>query len=340
LPELPELPELFQSDMPIYIPVILFITFSLIYTVLIRGLVSERLRITSRLQKQVIDPADRIRTEMELDFDPEEIADEPRRRSLRQRLEGAGPIRRLLIRIQDRLDRANLLLRAQEFLLIMLALAMVLGLAGFLIRGIIGGLLFAVAGLIAPWLYVGRARSQRMAAITRQLPDTLMLISNGLKAGHGFLQAAELVAQEMDAPMGEEFRRFLRETTLGSTTEAALNNLNERCDNDDLDLAVTAVLIQRQIGGNLAEILDSILHTIRERIRIKQEIRTLTAQGRLSAIIITALPPVLAVIVYFLSPEFISVLFTTTIGIAMIVAAVISEVIGGLIIRKIVDIEV
>jgi tight adherence protein B len=167
-----------------------------------------------------------------------------------------------------------------------------------------------------------------------------MLIANGLKAGHGFLQAAELVAQEVDPPMGDEFKKFLRETTLGSATETALMNLNERCDNDDLDLAIIAVLIQRQIGGNLAEILDNILHTIRERIRIKQEIRTLTAQGRLSAIIITALPPVMAVIIYFLSPEFISVLFTTTIGIAMIIGALISEVIGGLIIRKIVDIEV
>jgi tight adherence protein B len=211
---------------------------------------------------------------------------------------------------------------------------------GYLLRGVVGAAMLAVMAPAIPWLYVVRARVQRTNAITDQLPDVLVLISNGLKAGHGFLQAAELVAQEMDPPIGEEFEKFLRETSLGSTTEKALNSLNERCDNDDLDLAITAVLIQRQIGGNLAEILDRILHTIRERIRIKQEIRTLTAQGRMSAIIITLLPPAVGIIIYFLSPEFMTLLLTTKIGIGMLVGAAVSELIGALIIRNIVDIEV
>jgi tight adherence protein B len=148
------------------------------------------------------------------------------------------------------------------------------------------------------------------------------------------------VAEEAPHPISSEFRRMLRETNLGYPMEQALDGLAERVPSEDLDLVVTVIKIQRQIGGNLAEILDKIVHTIRERIRIKGEVNTLTAQGKLQGIILTLLPVAMAIGIYMMNPEFMMPLFTTLLGKAMLGVAFILQMIGGFLIKKIVEIRV
>jgi tight adherence protein B len=154
------------------------------------------------------------------------------------------------------------------------------------------------------------------------------------------MQAADMVAQEMRPPISTEFARTVKEMNLGITMENSLGNLAKRIESEDLDLVMTAVLIQRQVGGNLAEVLDNIARTIRERVRIRGEIRTLTAQGRVSGIIISLLPLVMGVIIYVLNPTYIRVLFVNPIGQIMLGVSLAGQVVGILIIRRIVDIEV
>jgi len=140
--------------------------------------------------------------------------------------------------------------------------------------------------------------------------------------------------------VSEEFGKMLQELKLGLAFELAVKNLVDRVDNADIDLVMTSVIIQREVGGNLSEILDKIAITIRERVRIKGQVRTLTAQGRLSGIILVLLPVILAVVMYLISPDYIGILFKESVGRMMLCAAFVSEIMGMLIIRKIVDIKV
>ncbi len=165
-------------------------------------------------------------------------------------------------------------------------------------------------------------------------------MSNSLRAGYSFLQAMDMVAREMSPPISEEFTSTMKEMSLGSPTETALATLSDRVGSEDLELVVTAVLIQRQIGGNLAEVLDNIADTIRERVKLRREIKTLTAQGRMSGIIIGVLPCALGVFLYAVNPEYISLLFTHPTGRLMVGLAVFGEFIGMLVIRRIIAIEV
>ena len=148
----------------------------------------------------------------------------------------------------------------------------------------------ALIGFILPRFWLGRRKSGRLNAFNKQLPDTITLIANALRAGSSFLQAMELVVRESRPPISAEFGRVIREVNLGLPFEHALENMVRRVQSDDLELMATAISIQHQVGGNLAEILDSIAYTIRERIRIKGEIRTLTAQQRLSGYVVAVLP--------------------------------------------------
>ncbi len=166
------------------------------------------------------------------------------------------------------------------------------------------------------------------------------MLSNSLKAGYSFLQAMELVSREIGDPLSCEFEKCLKEMSLGLATEEALEHAALRMGCPDFDLVVTAVLIQRQVGGNLSEILDTIAHTIRERIRIQGEIRTLTAQGKISGMVIGLLPLVLALFVFIINPDYIKPLFVEPLGRAMLGLGVMGQVMAMVIIRKIVNIEV
>ncbi|MGE5553699.1 MAG: type II secretion system F family protein [Betaproteobacteria bacterium] len=244
--------------------------------------------------------------------------------------------------LQVKLERADILLKGSEFLVINLLATAGLALAGLVVTR--GNPLAAVGGLVVGWLlprmYLEQRTVKRQKAFNAQLAEALTVMSNSLKAGYSFLQAMEMVSREMLPPISLEFGRALREVALGVATETALEAMVRRVGSDDLDLVVTCVLIQRQVGGNLAEILDNISHTIRERIRIKGEIKTLTAQGRMSGLIISLLPFALTGLMFALSPKYITQLLTHPLGRPMLVMGLISEGIGVLLIRKITDVEV
>ena len=244
--------------------------------------------------------------------------------------------------MERKLVQADLPLRGSEYVVICLSLMFffmalfLLFSSGKLIMGIVG----LCAGYLIPLLVVKSKTSSRIKAFDAQISDALVLISSSLRSGYSFMQAIELVSREMQPPISVEFFRVLREINLGVTTDEAMGHMAERVDSDDLDLVVTAVLIQRQVGGNLAEILDSISNTIRERVKIKGHIRTLTAQGRLSGLIIGLLPVVLVGVMSIINPDYISLLLTTTAGHVMLIVAAASEIFGMLVIRKIVNINV
>jgi tight adherence protein B len=199
------------------------------------------------------------------------------------------------------------------------------------------------AAIPAYWLvgfYVKRRMISRTRKIESQLVEAIQLIANALRAGFGLMQGLETAARQVPDPLAMELKRTLRDVSLGASLEQALENLNHRIDSADLDIAVTAVLIQRQVGGNLAEILDTVANTMRERERIKGEIRTLTAQQRLTGWVIGLMPVALAVLITLMRRDYLEPLFTETLGLVMLAGAVVMQVMGLLVIKKITDIEV
>ena len=257
---------------------------------------------------------------------------------------GQGDIKKGKPSLQDQLAKADLKLRTSEYLGIQIGLTVLLFLIGFIrfggIYGIAQALVMGVVGYLIPGFYVKFRQRRRLKAFNNQLGDTLLLLSNALKAGYSFAQAVDTVAKNASPPISEEFSRAVREMNLGGSVEEALNNMIKRIESPDFDLVVTAVAIHRTVGGNLAEILDNIAHTIRERIRIKGEIRTLTAQASASGTLITLMPIGLCVFMYFVTPSYFKPMTESFIGWAMLGAAAFFIFIGNLIIRKIVAIEV
>lgn len=243
--------------------------------------------------------------------------------------------------LEQRLIQAGLPMRGAEFMVICCGVGIVGALLFLLLSGkILLSLMGGMMGFSMPFLILKLKIDQRCKAFNDQLGDTMVLIANALRTGYSFMQAVDMVSREMPKPIGEEFGRVLKEMSLGVTTEDSLNNMAKRVNSEDLDLVITAVLIQRQVGGNLAVVLDSIANTIRERIKIKGHIRTLTAQGKISGIIVGLLPIVIGGIIYLINPEYIKVLFTHPMGKAMLVAGVVSQFIGIMVIRKIITIDI
>ena len=248
-------------------------------------------------------------------------------------------------KLETSLEKADLPFRANEYAAIVFLCAVAFFCVGaLLVKDLLIGIVLGIVGMVLPFIYVNMAASNRLGRFNAQILDTLILLSNAVKAGYSMLQAMEMVAKESPAPMGKEFGRVIREISLGVTIEESLTNLKNRVPSDELDLMVTVVLIQRQIGGNLSEILDKIAHTIRERTRIRGEIQTLTAQGRISGLVIGALPFGLGGILYLINPSYMSLLWTYEQGAFkayyIILFGIGMEVLGLAIIMKIMDIEV
>jgi len=198
-----------------------------------------------------------------------------------------------------------------------------------------------------PRFWLNRRKNSRLNAFNKQLPDTITLIANALRAGSSFLQAIEMVVRETRPPISTEFGRVIREVNLGLPFDQALENMVRRVRSDDLELMATAISIQHTVGGNLAEILDSIAFTIRERVRIKGEIRVLTAQQRISGYVVAFLPIGLSLFLFVVAPTFFEPMFDQEVnilgipaGMVIIGLGAISMLIGFLLIRRIVDIEV
>jgi tight adherence protein B len=200
----------------------------------------------------------------------------------------------------------------------------------------------AVIGLFLPRMYVNNQKKRRLKRFNDQLPDMINLMVNGLRAGYSTMQAMEAVSKEMPNPISDEFRRVVQEMQLGIPMETAMENLLRRIPSQDLDFMVTAVNVQREVGGNLSEILDTISFTIRERIRIKGDIQTLTAQVRTSGSVLSLIPVFLTLVLWFLNPEYLLSLQGGGIYcvIGVIVGVVLLIVIGYAIMMKIADIEV
>lgn len=244
-------------------------------------------------------------------------------------------------RIELLMQQADWPIRGTEFEAILLLWGGLVGLITFLVT-LKGAIFFAgaLAGILIGLALLGLRIRRRRKKFTNQLGDMLTMVANALRAGFSFMQAFELISREMDAPMGREVQLVVNEVNLGNTLESALDNMQRRVASPDFELVVTAVLIQRQVGGDLASILDTISETIAERVRMRREVMTLTAQGRASALVVSCIPIGLAAAVSILNPNYLKPLIETELGRMFIVAAVILQLIGFIVIHRIVDIEI
>ncbi len=244
-------------------------------------------------------------------------------------------------KISDRLAQANLRLTVTEYIIINVLCIVGAFFVGNIIFGSWVLAIFAsIFGYFLPRIYVGFTKRQRLSKFNEQLSDTINLLVNGLRSGYSMLQAMETVAKELPPPVCEEFTRVVQEVTLGLSNEQALNNMLRRIPSDDLDLMITAINVQHEVGGNLAEILDIISYTIRERVRIQGEIRVLTAQGMLSGYVISFLPIGLGLIMFLMNRAYMMGMFRHVCGLIMVGVALFGIVTGFIAIQKIVRIEV
>jgi tight adherence protein B len=244
-------------------------------------------------------------------------------------------------KLDAQLEAAGVSLRSGEFVVGTIGaglLGAVLGAAmlqSVLLAGVIG-----VVGALLPTLVLRMSLNRRSDKMREQLPDVLTIMASSLRAGHSFLQALDTVAREIPAPADVEFQRLVAEIRLGRPAEDALESLADRIGSADFRWAVLAVNIQREVGGNLAEILDNVSDTLRERATMRRQIKVLTAEGRLSAWVLALLPIAIALYMFAVNPDYIALLFTTQIGLFMLGTAVILLVLGIFWMRKIVDIDV
>jgi tight adherence protein B len=260
------------------------------------------------------------------------------------RAESAGSAEKFIARylnLRLLFEQANVSMTVPTFLMITGGLAAV-----GLVLPTVAGFSMALAPLIAlffsilPMVWLLFKRKRRLAKFAAQLPEALELMARALRAGHSLAAGFSLVAQEMSDPIGGEFSRTFEEQNLGKPLEEALEDLTKRVPNLDLKFFVTAIVLQRQTGGDLAEILDKIGYLVRERFKIWGQVQALTGEGRLSGIVLLALPPVLFIVVYRMNPDYLMLLFTDDLGKKMLVGGVLTQIFGALVIRKIVNIRV
>lgn len=248
---------------------------------------------------------------------------------------------RYLGRIRVNLVKAGIPLKAEELAGIAAVAGMVGAGVGLMTKGrVLAAVLLGPVGTTLPGVWVNYVKHRRAMKLEAQLVDSLTLIANSLRAGHSFMQAIEVTSHDMGAPLAPELARVLRDTRLGVSLDEAFQGLVGRFDSRDLELAVTGVLIQRQVGGNLAQVLDTIASTIEKRIKARAKIRALTAQGRLSAWVVSIMPFAVGATIFSLYPEFGRIMLATPIGIGMLTGAGILLAIGVVVIRKVVNIDV
>ena len=243
-------------------------------------------------------------------------------------------------RIELMMQQADWPIRGTEFEAILLLWGGLVGLVTFLVT--LKGVMFFVGvlvGIVMGFALLGMRIRRRRKKFTNQLGDMLTMVANALRAGFSFMQAFELISREMDAPMGREVQLVVNEVNLGNTLESALDNMQRRVASPDFELVVTAVLIQRQVGGDLASILDTISETIAERVRMRREVMALTAQGRLSGIVVAVIPVALGLFLEIVNPGYLKPLLETDLGRMFIIGAIIMDMIGFLVIKRIVDIR-
>jgi tight adherence protein B len=246
-------------------------------------------------------------------------------------------------RVARELARADLKFKVAEYFAMIFMSTVVLAFVGWLLQpNIVSAIIGGVIGFFVPRFYVKRQQTVRLNKFNDQLGDMLSLMVNGLRAGYSTMQAMEAVSRELPTPISDEFHRVVQEMQIGIPMEKALDNLLRRIPSDDLDFVITAINVQREVGGNLSEILDTISFTIRERVRIKGEIRVLTATVRTSATVLSLIPVFLTIALWFVSPEYLATFFDNGpfcgwLAVGTIIGMIIS---GYFVMMKIADIEV
>ena len=243
--------------------------------------------------------------------------------------------------ISANLIQANLKITATEYILIILGVTVLGALTGFAFSGhpisiLVGG----TFSFFIPFIYVTMRKSKRRRLFADQLPEALAQLANSLRAGYSLVQSLDVVTKQMPWPSSEEFARVVREIQLGQSLSAALGHLADRITSQDMVMVISSINIHQQVGGNLAEVLDTVAETIRERVRIKREIDVLTAQQRISGYVLVGLPIALAGVLLLLNPEYEMRLFTPGLTLCIPIGAALSMVVGYYLMRRIVDIDV
>jgi len=239
------------------------------------------------------------------------------------------------------LERAGIPLRVGEYMTLRFAVGFLLFLVTFVLaRNVLIALPMAPIGYFLPRWYVGSRRRQRQARISAHLEEMLTLVANSLRSGYGLLQSFEYASRQLSPPLASELKRMLQEANLGAGAEDAIQALADRIASPDMEMVVTAIAIQRSVGGNLAQTLDGVAYTMRERDRIRGEMKTLTAQQRMTGIIIGALPIFVGLAMFAMNPDYMSLLFTETVGRVLLLIAAGLEVLGIVMIRSLMAFEV
>lgn len=254
------------------------------------------------------------------------------------KLIGAG---RLTDRLIEELSQAGMVIRPSEFIGIVAGVVIISQIAAVLVfRTLLGHVLFGLIGVAIPVLVLLSRQQKRRAAFESQIPNALLLIASSLRSGFSFPRGMQMIAQEMPPPISQEFKRVLDETNVGRPLQDALGDVVKRVKSYDFDLVVTAVLIQLSVGGNLADVLETISATIRERVQIMGEMRSLTVEGKLSGIILLALPIFLGVALSVMNPDYMRVLVEEPLGRLMLGFGVVFQVIGALVIKKMLVLDI
>jgi tight adherence protein B len=255
-------------------------------------------------------------------------------------------------KLEDTLAQADIPMKPSEYILLRLVLAAIGYLIGLYGMGYVhSAIIFALIGFGLPAAAIGFHQRRRRNRFVAQLADALMLLTNSLRSGYGFLKGLELIAKEMGDPIAKELNRMLREVGLGATVEQALTNLGRRVNSQDMDIVISAFLIQKDVGGNLTEIMEKVAETIRERLRIQGDIRVLTAQGRLSGLIVGLLPVGLFLFFIIRAPDYFAPLFgppkvsllaglELPAGVLLLLGAFVWQLVGGYFIYRIISIKV
>ena len=243
--------------------------------------------------------------------------------------------------LQHHLEQADVPWRVGTFFLLTVGAAVAMGLAGFVVGRLwIIGIAAAAFGASLPYIYVKRRKTKRLEAFEEHFPEAIDLLGRAIRAGHAFSTGLQMVAEESPEPLAGEFRRVFEEQKFGLAIEDSLLALADRIDLVDMRIFVTALLIQREVGGNLAEILDKISYTIRERFTIQRQVRVYTAQGRFTGYLLAVLPFGVGFLIFLLNQEYMMILFHDPTGRLMITVAALLQIIGFFVIRKIIHIEV
>jgi tight adherence protein B len=300
--------------------------------------------ITIRDEQSILD--DRFSHYVEEEFeDAVALAQEQKSTALSEWLDNQLEGSKFGDRIATNLAQADLKLRPAEYVATMVIASFLLGFFAWAVGGqnIISALIGAILGGMAPRFYMRRQQEKRLVTFGNQLPDMLNLVVNGLRSGYSTMQALEAVSKELPPPLSDEFNRVVKEMQLGISMGESLNNLHRRIPSDDLDLIITAINVQREVGGNLAEILDTISYTIRERIKIKGEIKVLVSQVIYSGRFLALLPLILMGLLWFANKEYLMTFFSPgnlLCGGIMLGLAGVMVLAGYLAMNKLADIEV